>query len=87
MTTNREVIVTELPVGELNEKNFSVRTSPVPTVADGHVLVRTLLMSIDAANRAWMQGATYREAINPGDVMQTYSIACLMSVIWLVIGY
>jgi NADPH-dependent curcumin reductase CurA len=75
MTTNREVIVTELPVGELDEKNFSVRTSPVPTVADGHVLVRTLLMSIDAANRAWMQGATYREAIKPGDVMHTYSIA------------
>ncbi|MEM1164344.1 MAG: NADP-dependent oxidoreductase, partial [Pseudomonadota bacterium] len=32
-------------------------------------------MSIDAANRAWMQGATYREAVNAGDVMHTYSIA------------
>jgi NADPH-dependent curcumin reductase CurA len=37
--------------------------------------VRNILMSIDAANRAWMQGATYREAVKAGDVMHTYAIA------------
>jgi len=32
------------------------------------------LMSIDAANRSWMKGATYRAAVNAGDAMPTYAI-------------
>ena len=31
-------------------------------------------MSIDAANRAWMQGPTYRAALRAGDAMETYTI-------------
>ena len=33
-----------------------------------------MLLSIDAANRAWMQGATYRSAVEPGDVMHGYAL-------------
>ena len=36
--------------------------------------MRTLLMSIDAANRAWMQDPTYRAALRAGDAMETYTI-------------
>jgi len=39
------------------------------------VLVRTLYMSLDAANRAWMQGATYRSALKGGDVMAGAALA------------
>lgn len=46
----------------------------MPDVAEGQVLVRTILISIDAANRAWMQGATYREAVKAGDIMHGYII-------------
>ena len=74
MTENRQVVVAELPRGELTHANFELRTAPIPTPGDEEVLVRTILMSIDAANRAWMQGATYREAVKAGDVMHTYSI-------------
>ena len=35
----------------------------------GEVLVRTILLSMDAANRGWMQGRTYREQLVPGQVM------------------
>ena len=42
--------------------------------AKGEVLLRTLLMSIDAANRAWMQDPTYRTALRAGDAMETYTI-------------
>ena len=38
------------------------------------MLLRTILMSIDAANRSWMQGATYRDAVKAGDAMPTYAI-------------
>ena len=31
-------------------------------------------MSIDAANRAWMQDPTYRAALRAGDAMETYTI-------------
>jgi len=72
---NREVIIAELPTGELAESHFKVRDGEYPAeVQAGQVLIRTILMSIDAANRAWMQGATYRDAVKAGDVMHTYAI-------------
>jgi NADPH-dependent curcumin reductase CurA len=39
------------------------------------VLVRTRYISLDAANRAWMWGATYRSAVKQGDVMAGGAIA------------
>ena len=41
----------------------------MPTPKDGEVLLRVRYISLDAANRAWMQGATYREAVGAGSVM------------------
>ncbi len=74
MTKNQQVIIRELPAGKLTAEHFEMRDADIPTIGDGEALGRTILMSIDAANRAWMQGATYRQAIEPGDVMHTYSI-------------
>lgn len=74
MTTNRQVVIRELPKGELTNDHFELVEADMPEVGEGQVLIRTILMSIDAANRAWMQGATYREAVKAGDVMHTYSI-------------
>lgn len=71
----RQIIVQELPKGELTEDHFSLASAPVREPGDGEVLVRNILISIDAANRAWMQGATYREAVKAGDVMHGYAIA------------
>ncbi len=71
---NRQVIIQDLPKGELTTVHFNVQDGPVPEPAEGQVLVRTILISIDAANRAWMQGATYREAVKAGDVMHGYVI-------------
>jgi NADPH-dependent curcumin reductase CurA len=73
-----QIIVTELPKGALSESNFEMRETDLPAVQDGEILVRTILMSIDAANRAWMQGATYREAIEVGDAMHTGSLCEVM---------
>lgn len=73
-----QIIVTELPAGALTEDNFEMRETTLPELGDGDILVRTILMSIDAANRAWMQGATYREAIKVGDAMHTGSLCEVM---------
>lgn len=72
--TNRQIIVRELPQGVLAPKHFEMREAPMPVPGEGEVLLRNILMSIDAANRSWMQGATYREAVKAGDVMATYAI-------------
>jgi NADPH-dependent curcumin reductase CurA len=74
MSQNKQVVVKELPQGQLGREHFELQTVDMPSPDDGELLVKTILMSIDAANRAWMQGATYREAVKAGDVMHTYSI-------------
>lgn len=71
---NRQIIVRELPKGELTTGHFEARTAPMPTAGQGEVLLRTILMSIDAANRSWLQGATYRDAVHAGDAMPTYAV-------------
>lgn len=76
MTVNRQVLLTETPQGKLAESHF--RFSPdgkIPEVKDGELLLRTKLISLDAANRAWMQGATYRSAVEAGTVMAGGSIS------------
>ncbi len=46
---------------------------PVP--ADGELLLRVLYISLDAASRAWMQGATYRPGLVAGEVMAGLGLA------------
>jgi NADPH-dependent curcumin reductase CurA len=75
MNRNRQIIVRELPQGELTEAHFEMHEGDMPSAGDGEVLVRTILISVDAANRAWMAGPTYREAVKEGDVMHAYCIA------------
>jgi NADPH-dependent curcumin reductase CurA len=47
----------------------------MPVPGDGELLLKTRLISLDAANRAWMQGATYRAAIEAGQVMAGGAVA------------
>lgn len=70
----RQIIVKELPKGTLEPTHFELCQTELPPLGDNELLVRTVLMSIDAANRAWMQGATYRQPILAGDAMHTYSL-------------
>lgn len=67
---NQQIVVQELPKDKLDESHFALRKAPIPMPNDGEVLVKTRYLSLDAANRAWMQGATYKAALVAGDVMQ-----------------
>ncbi|MET0568305.1 MAG: NADP-dependent oxidoreductase, partial [Hyphomicrobiaceae bacterium] len=69
MPTNRQFIIDHLPKGKLGPEVFKLSDGAVPSPGDGEVLLRTRYISLDAANRAWMWGATYRAAIKAGDVM------------------
>ena len=74
MADNTQILLVERPTGKLRESHFEIRQGPMPTAGSGQVVARNILLSQDAANRAWMQGATYREAVNPGDVMHGYAL-------------
>ncbi len=75
MTANRQVLLAEKPKGKLALSNFRMNEAPMPAPQDGEVLLRVKYISLDAANRAWMQGATYRSAVDAGSVMAGGSIA------------
>jgi len=72
---NRQIVLGELPQGKLEAHHFAAHQGERPTPGDGEVLLRTLYISLDAANRAWMQGATYRSALKAGDVMAGGALA------------
>ncbi len=74
MAGNRQIVIQTLPTDRLGEEYFKTVDGAMPSVGDGQVLVRNRLISLDAANRAWMQGATYRQAVKAGDVMHAYTL-------------
>jgi NADPH-dependent curcumin reductase CurA len=69
MPANRQFLIDHLPKGKLGPEVFTLSEGAMPSPKDGEVLVRTRYISLDAANRAWMWGATYRSAVKAGDVM------------------
>lgn len=71
---NRQIFLVERPAGKLQDSHFEMRSGEIPAPQDGQVQVRTVLLSLDAANRAWMQGDTYRKGIGAGDVMDGYGV-------------
>jgi NADPH-dependent curcumin reductase CurA len=70
----RQVLFAHRPDGALSTEDFRVVETPVPQPASGEVLCRTILLSIDPANRAWMQGRTYRDQLAEGSVMAGFTL-------------
>jgi NADPH-dependent curcumin reductase CurA len=73
--TNRQFLLAEIPQGALTPDHFRQTEAEVPSPGEGEVLLRTRYISLDAANRAWMQGATYRAALGTGQVMAGGALA------------
>ena len=75
MARNRQFVIDHLPKGKLGPEVFRLSEGAVPSPKDGEVLLRTRYISLDAANRAWMWGATYRAALSAGQVMAGGALA------------
>jgi NADPH-dependent curcumin reductase CurA len=78
-TINRQVLLVEKPSGKLGPEHFRMAESAIPEAADGEALLRVRYISLDAANRAWMHGATYRAAVEANTVMAGGGIAEVVS--------
>ncbi len=72
---NRQVLLVETPKGKLGPEHFRLSEAAMPVPGKGEVLARVRYISLDAANRAWMQGATYRSAVEAGSVMAGGALA------------
>src|SRR6185437_4331034 len=77
--TNRQILLVEKPAGKLGPEHFRMSEAAIPEPADGEVLLRVRYISLDAANRAWMHGATYRAAVEANTVMAGGGIAEVVS--------
>jgi len=77
--TNRQILLVDKPTGKLGPEHFKLREAAIPEPADGEVLLRVRYISLDAANRAWMQGATYRSAVEANSVMAGGALAEVVS--------
>jgi NADPH-dependent curcumin reductase CurA len=67
-------VVARAPAGKLTSDDFECRTGPIGECGHGEVVVKVLYLSIDAANRAWLQGATYRDQIDTGQTMAGFGL-------------
>jgi NADPH-dependent curcumin reductase CurA len=75
MPANRQFIIDHIPTARLDQSVFKLGEGAMPSPKEGEVLLRTRYISLDAANRAWMWGATYRAAVKAGDVMAGGALA------------
>lgn len=71
---NRQWVLARRPADQLVRDDFALLEVPARAPQDGEVACRVLWLSIDAANRAWMQGATYRSAVGAGEVMPGFGV-------------
>jgi NADPH-dependent curcumin reductase CurA len=78
-SVNRQILLVEKPTGKLGSEHFTIREGTIPEPRDGEALLRVRYISLDAANRAWMHGATYRAAVEANTVMAGGGIAEVIS--------
>ncbi len=71
---NRQWLYAKQPQGKIAADTFQWAETAIPQARDGEALVRTRMLSLDPANRAWMMGKTYRDALEPGQVMSGFAI-------------
>jgi NADPH-dependent curcumin reductase CurA len=71
---NRQWLYAKPPAGKIAPDTFQWRETAIPVPGEGEALVRTRMLSLDPANRAWMMGKTYRDALQPGQVMSGFAV-------------
>ena len=69
-TVNRQFTLAARPVGLPKESDFQLVESPLPSLTDGQILLRTLFLSVDPYMRSRISGiSTYADPVNIGQGM------------------
>ena len=73
--SNRQYLLAQRPTGALQENDFTWTESAVPEIGPDEVLVRSIYLSLDPANRGWVNDvATYRPPVGLGEPMAGFVI-------------
>lgn len=73
---NRQVTLASRPVGAPTTDDFLLVKAPAPALADGHVLLRNLYLSLDPYMRGRMSdGPSYAAPVGIGEVMGAGTVA------------
>lgn len=70
---NRQWRLASRPEGLIDESNFTWTEEPVPTLADGEILIRNIYLSLDPTQRGWAARDSYMPAVPIGDVMRSFA--------------
>ena len=69
---NRQWLLARRPEGALSDNDFTFVETEPPALGEGEVLVRTLMLSCDPTQRAWIAGDTYLPAVKIGEVVRSF---------------
>ena len=74
-TMNRQWLLAARPHGMVKESDFRYQEAPLPELADGQFLVRTLYIAFEPAIRGWMEDRpSYIPPIQLGEVMRSVCV-------------
>jgi NADPH-dependent curcumin reductase len=72
---NKQALLAARPVGLPKDSDWHIESTPVPTLSDGEVLVKTHYISIDPTMRGWMNDQDgYLPKLQLGDVMRALAV-------------
>lgn len=70
-TVNRQWVLRQRPKGLIQPGDLELIESPIPSLNESEVLVRTVYLSLDPTNRTWMNDAEgYLPPVGLGEVMR-----------------
>jgi NADPH-dependent curcumin reductase CurA len=72
---NRRLVLRQRPTGVVTDDSFELVTAPIPLLAPGEVLVRTLWLGFDPAQRGWLNDVpSYVPPVAIGEVMRAHGV-------------
>ena len=80
---NRQYLLASRPTGNLQETDFNWQEIPVQSPGPEQVLVRNIYLSLDPANRGWINEVpTYRPPVGLGEPMAGFTIGRVEASNW-----
>jgi NADPH-dependent curcumin reductase len=77
--TNRRVLLTSRPVGIPQAHHFALEESLIDAVGEGQFRVRNIYLSVDPAQRGWVnEAANYAGAVPLGSVMRALGVGVIV---------
>lgn len=72
---NRQWVLKKRPDRQVGEEHFDLITSPVPSPAEGEILVQNLYLSFEPAQRGWLNDVpSYVPPVQIGEVMRAAAV-------------